>query len=119
MDKIFQKLRLLRRLMTRALIFVLLAGFGEGLCGSAQDGKLIEKIAVEFPEAALVQIETNFPGTREILKSVQLHRITYLSDGLKVKGYLAAPKIGQRLPCVIYNRGGNREFGAWRTGPAA
>jgi dipeptidyl aminopeptidase/acylaminoacyl peptidase len=66
-----------------------------------------------------LRIETNFPGTREILKSVELRRITYLSDGLKVKGYLAAPKSGGRLPCVIYNRGGNREFGSWRDGPAA
>lgn len=38
--------------------------------------------------------------------------ITYLSDGLRVKGYLAMPTAGENLPCLIYNRGGNREFGA-------
>jgi dipeptidyl aminopeptidase/acylaminoacyl peptidase len=43
---------------------------------------------------------------------VEVLSITYLSDGLKVKGYLAMPTVGENLPCVIYNRGGNREFGA-------
>ena len=105
---------------TQRLLLAAVLGFpfAHSVAG-AQDTKLIESVAVEFREAALVQIETNFPGTREILKSVQLHRITYLSDGLKVKGYLAAPKNGERLRCLIYNRGGNHEFGALRDGTAA
>lgn len=45
------------------------------------------------------------------LKEVTIETITYLSDGLKVKGYMAKPKVGNQLPCVIYNRGGNKEFG--------
>ncbi len=102
--------------MIRGLV---LAAFGLGLAlaqACAQNGKLIDDVVIEFEKAALAQIETNFPGTRDILKSVQLHRITYLSDGLKVKGYLAAPTNGEHLPCVIFNRGGNREFGALRSG---
>ena len=43
---------------------------------------------------------------------VEVLSITYLSDGLEVKGYLALPVEGENLPCVIYNRGGNREAGA-------
>jgi dipeptidyl aminopeptidase/acylaminoacyl peptidase len=43
---------------------------------------------------------------------VEVLSITYLSDGLEVKGYLAMPTAGENLPCVIFNRGGNREFGA-------
>jgi dipeptidyl aminopeptidase/acylaminoacyl peptidase len=43
-------------------------------------------------------------------------QIVYESDGLRIAGFLAYPKTapaGQaRLPCVIWNRGGNREFGA-------
>lgn len=40
-------------------------------------------------------------------------RIGYLSDGLKVVGYIIKPKCtdGKRLPVIIFNRGGNREFG--------
>src|SRR5260221_7690749 len=37
----------------------------------------------------------------------ELRRITYRSDGLTVNGYLAVPKQGAKLPCVIFNRGGN------------
>ena len=36
----------------------------------------------------------------------------YLSEGLKIHGYLAKPKqINKSLPLVIYCRGGNRDFG--------
>jgi dipeptidyl aminopeptidase/acylaminoacyl peptidase len=43
---------------------------------------------------------------------VECYRIKYLSDGLKVVGFLLKPK-GEDLkfPVMIYNRGGNREFG--------
>src|SRR5262245_29940072 len=85
----------------------------------AQDGKLLDKSVIEFPEKAWSMVESNFPGTREALKSVELSRITYLSDGLKIKGYLAMPKSGENLPCIIFNRGGNRDFGSLRDGPAA
>jgi dipeptidyl aminopeptidase/acylaminoacyl peptidase len=40
-------------------------------------------------------------------------RIKYLSDGLKVVGYIIKPKWadGKKLPVIIFNRGGTREFG--------
>ncbi|MFD2915733.1 alpha/beta hydrolase family protein [Psychroserpens luteus] len=46
------------------------------------------------------------------LDSVKIEQITYLSDGLKVKGYLSTPLFGVKHPSVIYNRGGNGEFGS-------
>jgi dipeptidyl aminopeptidase/acylaminoacyl peptidase len=60
----------------------------------AQDGKLLGASVVA------------------VIDAVEVSSIAYLSDGLKVKGYLAVPRMGSDLPCVIYNRGGNREFGA-------
>ena len=45
------------------------------------------------------------------LNSVIIEKISYLSDGLKVKGYLVQPKKQGHYPCIIYNRGGNKEFG--------
>jgi dipeptidyl aminopeptidase/acylaminoacyl peptidase len=43
-------------------------------------------------------------------------RVVYESDGLRIVGFLAYPKGAPagaaRLPCVLWNRGGNREFGA-------
>ena len=39
-------------------------------------------------------------------------RITYVSDGLEVSGFIWKPTnvTGRRLPQIIFNRGGNREF---------
>jgi dipeptidyl aminopeptidase/acylaminoacyl peptidase len=70
----------------------------------ADDGKLVD--------SSLVQLENARPYARSVLDKVEIRSITFLSDGLKVKGYLAVPKEGKKLPCVIYNRGGNRSFGA-------
>lgn len=46
------------------------------------------------------------------LKNLNIEDITYISDNLKVKGFLISPKRAGQYPCIIYNRGGNREFGA-------
>ncbi|QRM90742.1 prolyl oligopeptidase family serine peptidase [Lacinutrix sp. WUR7] len=46
------------------------------------------------------------------LDSIDIYTITYLSDGLKINGLLVKPKKKGKYPCVIYNRGGNREFGS-------
>ena len=50
---------------------------------------------------------------RKSYKGFECQRIKYLSDGLKVVGYIWKPKKtnGKKLPIIIYNRGGNREFG--------
>lgn len=46
------------------------------------------------------------------LDSIEIYGITYLSDGLKVNGLLVQPKKKGKYPAIIYNRGGNRNFGA-------
>ena len=46
------------------------------------------------------------------LDDIDIYSITYLSDGLKIKGFLVKPKKTGNYPCIIYNRGGNRDFGA-------
>lgn len=49
----------------------------------------------------------------EYLKKVSMEEIFYESDGLKVKAYFVTPKepVNDGYPSIIYNRGGNREFG--------
>lgn len=49
----------------------------------------------------------------EILKITSVFRIAYRSGRLNIVGYLALPKKidGDRLPCIIYNRGGSFDFG--------
>jgi hypothetical protein len=85
----------------------------------AQDGTLVDASAVTWREETLARPETVEPTIRTILAQVDIKSITYLSDGLQVKGYLAAPKCGDRLPCLIFNRGVNRAFGALTDGYAA
>ncbi|HEX2867215.1 MAG TPA: prolyl oligopeptidase family serine peptidase [Ignavibacteriales bacterium] len=41
-----------------------------------------------------------------------VEKITYISDGLKVKGFIAYPKEEGTFPCVIWNRGGLGKDGA-------
>ncbi|MEH6765307.1 MAG: prolyl oligopeptidase family serine peptidase [Aequorivita antarctica] len=43
-------------------------------------------------------------------QNVETFKIEYLSDGLKIKGYVSKPKQLGLFPCIIFNRGGNREF---------
>lgn len=46
---------------------------------------------------------------------VRLYAICYQSDDCRVMGYAACPADPDApLPCLIYNRGGNREFGILR-----
>jgi dipeptidyl aminopeptidase/acylaminoacyl peptidase len=53
------------------------------------------------------------------MDSIQMYSITYLSDGLKVNGFLVEPKANGKHPAIIFNRGGNRDFGALTIGHAA
>ena len=86
----------------------------------AQNGNIVAREKVDiFQNTELAnRISTTTNELRHLnpnytyLDSVELEQITYISDGLKVKGYLATPKFGKIHPCVIYNRGGNRNFGA-------
>jgi dipeptidyl aminopeptidase/acylaminoacyl peptidase len=77
-----------------------------------QSGKLADGSPVTLDDNALTRAEAVDPLIRGIMEKVEIKAITYLSDGLKVKGYLATPKAGGKLPCVIFNRGGNQSFGA-------
>jgi hypothetical protein len=40
------------------------------------------------------------------------YKIRYLSNGLEVVGFIVTPrKKSKKYPVIIYNRGGNREYG--------
>jgi dipeptidyl aminopeptidase/acylaminoacyl peptidase len=44
--------------------------------------------------------------------NTEYYKIKYLSDGLKVVGFVVKPKMkDSKYPLIIFNRGGNREFG--------
>jgi dipeptidyl aminopeptidase/acylaminoacyl peptidase len=78
----------------------------------SQDGKIIEQKPFLFADTTISQLEKTIPEAKQILASVDFYKIKYLSDGLAITGYLAVPKKTGKYPCVIFNRGGNRELGA-------
>lgn len=49
----------------------------------------------------------------DVLRKTTVEKITYLSDGLKVKGYIAYPNdSSENYPCIIWCRGGYGNAGA-------
>jgi dipeptidyl aminopeptidase/acylaminoacyl peptidase len=78
----------------------------------AQDGKLVEQKEYTVADSNITKLKKINPGIDTIVGKVKFYDITYLSDGLKVKGYLVIPKAKGNYPCIIYNRGGNMSLGA-------
>ena len=77
----------------------------------AQDGTILEQKPFEFSKELQAEIAAD-PAAFAHLDEVDILDIAYGSDGLRVKGFLLTPKAEGTYPCVIYNRGGNREFGS-------
>ncbi len=79
----------------------------------AYNGKIISKRELKT-EALKKIMKKNYKLFRpfSFLDKVDIYSITYLSDGLKVKGFLSIPKGKGKYPIIIYNRGGNKNFGA-------
>jgi dipeptidyl aminopeptidase/acylaminoacyl peptidase len=48
---------------------------------------------------------------RAVLSAVHVDAITYMSDGLHIRGYLAVPNGAGPFPCLIFNHGGNSNVG--------
>ncbi len=79
-------------------------------CGQYNfNGKILEKEKISFNN----DYEKHFLQKIDMsTNDFVMYKITYLSDGLKVKGYFGKPKnLLFPHPAIIYNRGGNREFG--------
>jgi dipeptidyl aminopeptidase/acylaminoacyl peptidase len=73
--------------------------------------KIIERHEIHLSETHTKMIISGWG--KEAYENSVVERITYLSDGLKVKGYIAYPKdTSQKYPCVIWCRGGAGNKGA-------
>jgi dipeptidyl aminopeptidase/acylaminoacyl peptidase len=87
--------------------------FGATVCrGWSENGDLVDSSVITLKDDDIEQLGSARSESRKVLEQVEIKAITYLSDGLKIKGYIAVPKNGDKFPCVIFNRGGSREFGA-------
>lgn len=85
----------------------------------AQNGKIINRQDYNWEnDSDITKIILNNGQLKEkyqYLNNVKIEKITYESDGLKVKAYLVQPIHSINNPCIIYNRGGNKEFGKLTT----
>lgn len=83
-----------------------------GLCLYGDvDGTLLEQHPVTLEASQRKALLDRRPAVAEFIDSVKVSEITYSSDGLKVKGFLILPEGEGPFPCLIFNRGGNRDFG--------
>ena len=93
-----------------SIIFLLFLSFG-----FAQNGKLLSKRLVDLSKTPIwntISQDDALKPNFEYLKKLNFYFITYQSDSLKVRGILIEPKNQGKYPVVIFNRGGNRDFGS-------
>lgn len=70
---------------------------------------LAQAVAAPPADGTILAMGEPLPGAPD---GVVVRSIDYASDGLRVTGYLARPKAEGTYPALIFNRGGNRDFGA-------
>jgi dipeptidyl aminopeptidase/acylaminoacyl peptidase len=82
------------------------------------DGEVAEAARLGVAMQPFAALRNRLPAREEFerrraYQGFECQRITYLSDGLKVTGYLWKPADthGRKLPLILFNRGGNRDFG--------
>ncbi len=73
----------------------------------AQQGKIVERLSYQHPDSSVAKLSARETGFLPIENKTEVQYITYLSDGLKIKGYLVQPKAKGNYPCIILCRGGN------------
>lgn len=81
----------------------------------AQTPRIISQKKVDwknFPKLYLDFEKEQFIKPFSALAEVDVTEITYWSDSLKIEAFAAIPKKEGKYPIIIYNRGGNRDFGA-------
>jgi dipeptidyl aminopeptidase/acylaminoacyl peptidase len=85
----------------------------------SQDGRIVAQQPFTLDESLRKEIVAKGEFTSayktpkdifDVVERVDMREITYLSDGLRVKGFVLTPKKeGRRYPVLIWNRGGCRE----------
>ena len=85
---------------------------------AGQNGRIIDQRPFTLDESLRKEIASKseftsaFKTAEEVfavVDRVEMREITYISDGLRIKGFVLAPKKEGRYPVLIWNRGGCRE----------
>ena len=73
--------------------------------------KILDSEEIKLNESQTKMLVSGW--NEDVLNNTIVEKITYTSDNLKVKGYLAYPKKNdKKYPCIIWNRGGYLNKGA-------
>ena len=92
----------------------LILGFSVNFC-FAQESIILEKNKIEWKDYSSIFEDSEnreFVNGFQFLENIDIYEITYLSDGLNIQSFAAIPKKEGKYPVIIFNRGGNRDFGA-------
>ncbi len=79
--------------------------------GEIVDSAYFSPLLFKDVKNMVLKDDGNLKTKYDYLNDVVIKKIHYYSDGLKVTAYLSYPEKIGKYPCIIYNRGGNREFG--------
>ena len=111
-----------RSRIASVLLLTLVLALRSASAAAQPDGTVVTRDTVRFSADArerfgrFVSARIGDEDARGVFDRVVVERVLYLSDGLRIAGYLATPQADSagaaRLPAVIYNRGGTGEFGA-------
>lgn len=96
-----------------SIVFPCLAGLMMlASAAPGQNGRIIDQQPFTLDDSVARRLQETAPDSLAAIEHVEMREITYLSDGLKVNGFLLAPKKEGRYPVIIFNRGGCKKFGA-------
>lgn len=78
------------------------------------NGQLLSSVEIPIPQNVIASAKRQYKGVDlERFLAMKLYDITYSSDGLKIKGFLALPPLyEEKLPAIQFNRGGSGSKGA-------
>jgi dienelactone hydrolase len=106
--------RLLQALAAAALLCASCTAFAQNASAAKANGSIVEQAPYALP--AYEQLSDDFKSfyPKEAVEKIrnsadlELLKIKYLSDGLKIVGFIYKPKQteGKKLPVLVFNRGG-------------
>lgn len=82
---------------------------------AAQESLIVQKTKIDwtdYPNLFEDDSKTKLKEEISFFANIDFYEVTYLSDGLKIQSFAAIPKKDGKYPVIIFNRGGNRDFGA-------
>lgn len=82
--------------------------------GDFNENEHIKTKPAEFshtPVAKIIYKKGSLKDEFAYVDSIDIRKMVYESDGLMVTGFVVKPKAPGKYPCVIFNRGGNRDYG--------